>query len=62
LKEDLSVAGISVFSSLDEAEAAGFTFFLRSADAIIVQRTNGRSRALAVVEAASQPVAELPSR
>jgi len=56
------VAGISVFSSLDEAEAAGFTFFLRSADAIIVQRTNGRSRALAVVEAASQPVAELPSR
>jgi hypothetical protein len=56
------MAGISVFSSLDEAEAAGFTFFLRSADAIIVQRTNGRSRALAVVENASQQVLEVSTR
>ncbi len=44
------MAGISVFSSLDEAEAAGFTFFLKAADAIIVQRTNGHFRALAVVD------------
>ena len=56
------MADISVFSSLDEAEAAGFTFLLRSADAIIVQRTNGRSRALAVVEDASQPVSKLSTR
>ena len=42
--------GIQVFSSLAEAEASGFTFFMRAADAILVQRSNGRSRSLAIVD------------
>jgi hypothetical protein len=42
--------GIEVFSSLAEAEASGYEFFMRAADTILVQRTSGRSRALAIVD------------
>jgi len=45
--------GIRVFSSLVEAEASGFAFFMRAADTILVQRTNGRSRSLAIVDPAA---------
>ena len=45
--------GIEVFSSLAEAEASGFAFFMRAADTILVQRTNGRSRSLAIVDPAA---------
>jgi hypothetical protein len=42
--------GIQVFSSLAEAEASGFAFFMRAADTILVARTYGRSRSLAIVD------------
>jgi hypothetical protein len=45
--------GIQVFSSLAEAEASGFAFFMRAADTILVQRTAGRSRSLAIVDPAA---------
>lgn len=45
--------GIQVFSSLAEAEASGFAFFMRAADTILVQRTTGRSRSLAIVDPAA---------
>jgi hypothetical protein len=45
--------GIQVFSSLAEAEAAGFIFYLRAADTLIVQRADGHLRALAVVDPAA---------
>jgi hypothetical protein len=45
--------GIQVFSSLAEAEASGFAFFMRAADTILVQRTKGRSRSLAIVDPAA---------
>jgi hypothetical protein len=45
--------GLQVFSSLAEAEASGFTFFMRAADAILVQRVQGRDRALAIVDPAA---------
>jgi hypothetical protein len=55
--------GIEVFSSLAEAEASGYEFFMRAADTILVQRSNGRSRALAIVDplaiAQSRKVLEL---
>jgi hypothetical protein len=44
--------GIRVFSSLAEAEAAGFRFFMRAKDAIVVQRADGHVKALAIVKAA----------
>lgn len=44
--------GIRIFSTLAEAEAAGFMFFMQAADAIIVQRADGRVKALAVVKSA----------
>jgi len=45
--------GIQVFSSLAEAEASGFAFFMRAADTILAQRRNGRSRSLAIVDPAA---------
>jgi hypothetical protein len=45
--------GIQVFISLAEAEAWGFAFFMRAADTILVARTNGPSRSLAIVDPAA---------
>jgi hypothetical protein len=45
--------GIRVFSSLREAEAAGFTFFERTPEAIVVRRSDGRVMALALVKLSS---------
>jgi hypothetical protein len=42
--------GITVFASMAEAEAAGFSFFMRSGDTIIVQRDERPMRLLAVVD------------
>lgn len=43
--------GILVFGSLADAEKAGFTFFDRTPDGILVRRTDGRVMALAIVRA-----------
>jgi len=42
-------AGIKVFQSLEEAQAAGFTLFEKRADGFLVRRDDGHSFALALV-------------
>ena len=44
------MAGIKVFSSLEEAQAAGFFPFERMADGFLVRRDLGDKLALAVVK------------
>jgi hypothetical protein len=45
-------AGIKVFATLDEALAAGYLFYERTADGYLVRRSDGHSYALAFVKAA----------
>ena len=42
-------AGIKIFSSLEEAKAAGFTLYEKRADGFLVRRDDGHSFALALV-------------
>ena len=42
--------GITVFASLSEAEAAGFSFFMRAGETIIVERAERPLRSLAIVD------------
>jgi hypothetical protein len=49
-EKESAMQGIRVFSSLREAEAAGFTFFERTPEAIVVRRSDGRVMALALVK------------
>jgi hypothetical protein len=42
--------GIRVFSSLAQAEAAGFAFFDRTPEAILVRRHDGHTMAIAMVK------------
>lgn len=41
--------GIKIFASLDEAQAAGFTFYERRPDGVLVRRDDGHAFALALV-------------
>lgn len=42
-------AGIKIFSSLEEAQAAGFTFYEKRPDGLLVRRDDGHAFALALV-------------
>ena len=42
-------AGIKIFPSLEEAEAAGFTLFERRPDGYLVRRDDGHAFSLALV-------------
>ena len=42
-------SGIKIFPSLEEAEAAGFTFYEKRADGFLVRRDDGHAFALALV-------------
>jgi hypothetical protein len=44
-------AGIRVFESLEEAQAAGFTFYEKRPDGVLVRRDDGHAFALALVRA-----------
>jgi len=41
--------GIRIFASLEEAQAAGFTFYERRPDGVLVRRDDGHAFALALV-------------
>jgi len=47
-------AGIKVFSSLEEAKAAGFEPYERTSEGYLVRRDDGRSFALAIVKIEKQ--------
>ena len=54
-------AGIKIFQSLQEAEAAGFTFYEKRPDGFLVRRDDGHSFALAlVVIEPSEPSVQKP--
>jgi hypothetical protein len=53
--------GIKIFSSLEEAQAAGFTFYERRADGLLVRRDDGHAFALALVLEKKPPVEKPPS-
>ena len=42
-------AGIKIFTSLEEAQAAGFTLYEKRPDGFLVRRDDGHSFALALV-------------
>ena len=44
--------GIKIFSSLEEAQAAGFAFYEKRPDGLLVRRDDGHSFALALVKPA----------
>jgi hypothetical protein len=54
----MMAAGIKVFSSLDEAKAAGFEPYERTDDGYLVRRSDGRSFALAIVKFGKKPEKE----
>lgn len=55
-------AGIKIFSSLAEAQAAGFTLYEKRPDGFLVRRDDGHSFALALVvtESAENPTEDTP--
>lgn len=52
-------AGIKIFSSLEEAQAAGFTLYEKRPDGYLVRRDDGHAFALALV--VTEPKPESPS-
>jgi hypothetical protein len=53
--------GIKIFSSLEEAQAAGFTFYERRSDGLLVRRDDGHAFALALVLDKKPPAEKPPS-
>jgi hypothetical protein len=56
----MMAAGIRVFSTLEEAKAAGFEPYERTAEGYLVRRTDGRSFALAIVKIEKKEDIETP--
>jgi hypothetical protein len=54
-------AGIKIFSSLEEAQAAGFTFYEKRPDGLLVRRDDGHAFALALVRDEKKRDEETPN-